>query len=300
MPTSKVMQAAGQLRPQEGDKEAALDLLRKKLVGCGLGITKSQIFLAIFALFHTTVFAHGFFHYYSEDEFVTAMARFGVAFPIASAAGLVLHIDLAILMFPVCRALMSVIRRRLLNNIIDLDHVVSLHKLASLSIVFFACIHTIAYCCSFARQAIQNGTGLRGFLALNITTGPGLSGHLMLLVLNVIAVTSLKGFRQARSKLFWSTHHLFILFLVLWTIHGSFCMIKTDTTSSCASMGAFWQYFLCGGATYLGERIMRAWYGRHGTPISKVMYVIFSELFHPYLYHFLSLKKTCLTTHVAS
>jgi len=269
--TTKVMLAASQLRPEEEQKEQNLKLLRKRMLNRWVGITKPQILLAIFALVHLTAFAHGFFYYYSEDDFVAARYKFGIAFPIASAAGSVLHIDLAILIFPVCRNLVSIVRRRLLNNIVDLDSVVSLHKLASWSLVFFAYVHSCAYCCGLFMHTVHSGKGIKGFLFANFATGPGLSGHLMLLLLNVIAVTSLKGFRRTKFKIFWSVHHLFILFFVLWAVHGSFCVIKTGRTSSCVGLGAFWQYWFCGAIAYLAERIMREWYGRNGTPISKVI-----------------------------
>lgn len=266
------MLAAGQIRPElEVLNSAALDLRRQRGLRSWKGVAKNQIPLVLFALIHATVFAHGFFYYYLDDNFVSVRAKMGIGFSIAGAAGLVLHLDLAILLFPVCRNLVSIIRRRLLNNSIDLDDVVSLHKLTSRSMILFACVHTVAYWHGSARQAKQSRNRLLGFLYANLATGPGLSGHLMLLLLIIIAVTSLESFCRTTSKLFWSTHHLYILFLILWSVHGAFCVIKTDRSSSCASMGAFWQYFICGGATYLGERILRELYARHGTPISKVI-----------------------------
>lgn len=270
--TSKVMLAAGQLRPELGTEvSAALSNFQRKKLKSGVGITKIQVLLALFALVHATVFAHGFLYYYLEGDFASTRLKLGLGFPIASAAGLVLQLDLVILIFPVCRNLVSIIRRRLLNNIIDLDDVVSLHKLSCWSMVFFACIHWIAYWFALGKQAVQSGKGLPGFLSALYTTGAGLSGHLMLVLLIVIAVTSLEGFQRRNIEILWSTHHLYIFFLILWAVHGAFCVIKTDRASSCASMGAFWQYFICGGATYLVERTLREWYSRHGTPILKVI-----------------------------
>ena len=92
------------------------------------------LLLSLFCLVHATVFLHGFF-YYTTDEFITARSAFGPTFPTATAAGLVFHLDLVILMFPACRSLVSLLRRTPLDRVMDIDSKTSLHKLTALSVL---------------------------------------------------------------------------------------------------------------------------------------------------------------------
>ena len=150
----------------------------------------------------------------------------------------------------------------------DIDSKTSLQKLTAWSMVYFAGMHTIAHICNFAYLAAKESQGLKGFLLLNFATGPGWSGYLMLALLMLMAVTSLEAFRRVDFKRFWFTHHFFLVFFVLWSIHGTFCMVKADIPSACAGLGPFWQYWVYGGVFYLIDRILREWRGRHQSFVS--------------------------------
>ncbi|KAL8699875.1 MAG: hypothetical protein Q9224_001217 [Gallowayella concinna] len=227
--------------------------------------------LLTFGVVHAMVFIFGFLNYQMKDNMDTARATFGVSYPIARAAGLVLHFDIAILIFPVCRTLISLLRQTPLNGIIQFDKSVSFHKLVAYSIVLFTWIHTIAHWNNFARLAAKHNQGFKGFVLANFATGPGWSGWIMLTVLMVMLVTSLERFKRKNHETFWFTHHLFIIFFVFWSIHGAFCMIKTDAAPFCSGTGVFWQYWMYGGFVYLIERVLREIRGRHKTFISKVI-----------------------------
>ncbi|KAL9012526.1 MAG: hypothetical protein Q9173_002719 [Seirophora scorigena] len=227
--------------------------------------------LAIFAVVHTMVFAFGFLNYHMKDNLDTARATFGASYPIARAAALVLHFDIAILIIPICRNLISLLRQTPLNGIIQFDKSISFHKLVAYSIVLFAWIHTIAHWNNFAQLASKNNLGFKGFMLANVATGPGWSGYVMLTVLMVMLVTSLERFKTKNHERFWYSHHLFVIFFLFWSVHGAFCMIKTDVAPFCSGTGTFWQYWMCGGFLYLVERMLREVRGRHKTFISKVI-----------------------------
>ena len=227
--------------------------------------------LLTFAVVHAMVFIFGFLNYHMKDNLNTARATFGVSYSVARAAALVLHFDIAILIFPVCRTLISLLRGTPLNGIIQFDKSVSFHKLVAYSIVLFTWIHTIAHWNNFAQLAAKRNQGFKGFLLVNFATGPGWSGYIMLTVLMAMLVTSLERFKRKNHERFWFTHHLFVIFFVFWSIHGAFCMIKTDAAPFCSGTGVFWQYWMYGGFVYLIERILREIRGRHKTFISKVI-----------------------------
>ena len=159
----------------------------------------------------------------------------------------------------------------LLSHLTATDKNITFHKLVAYSIVFFSWIHTIAHWNNFAQLAAKQKLGFKGFLAANFATGPGWSGYIMLTVLMIIFVTSLEKFRRAKFERFWYLHHLFIIFFIFWSVHGAFCMIKTDLAPFCAGTGVFYQYWMYGGFIYLIERILREVRGRHITFVSKVV-----------------------------
>ncbi|KAK5941411.1 hypothetical protein PMZ80_006689 [Knufia obscura] len=230
-----------------------------------------RILVGVFVLVHAMIFTFGFMNYQLKDNLTTARATFGLTYPTARAAALVLHVDIALILFPVCRTLISLLRQTPLNGIIQFDSNISFHKLVAYSIVFFTWLHTIAHWNNFAQLAAKNGLGFVGFLKANFMTGPGWSGYIMLFALMAMLFTSIEKPRRANYERFWSTHHLFIVFFLFWSIHGAFCMIKTDTAPFCFGTGVFWEYWMYGGFAYLLERILREIRGRHKTFVTKVI-----------------------------
>ncbi|KAF3940763.1 hypothetical protein ABW19_dt0207448 [Dactylella cylindrospora] len=230
-----------------------------------------RIFVGTFILLHLMVFGFGFVNYSIKDNLVGPRAVFGITFPIARSAALVLHVDVALILFPVCRNLISLLRRTPLNGIIPFDKNITFHKLTAWSIVFFSVVHTVAHWNNFAQLAAKQNLGFKGFLLANFVTGPGWTGYVMLVILIAMAWTAMEKPRRANFERFWYTHHLFLLFFFFWSFHGAYCMIKTDRAPFCAGIGVFWKYWLVGGFLYLAERLTREIRGKHKTYISKVI-----------------------------
>ena len=230
-----------------------------------------RISVFVFLMVHAMIFGFGFANYQLKDNLTTARATFGLGYPIARAAALVLHFDVALILLPVCRTLISLLRQTPVNGIVQFDKNISFHKLVAWSIVFFTLVHTVAHWSNFAQLAAKNNLGFKGFLLANFATGPGWSGYIMLFSLIAIVCTSIERPRRANYERFWYTHHLFIIFFAFWSIHGAFCMIKSDFAPSCFGTGVFWEFWSWGGFVYLLERILREVRGRHRTHISKVI-----------------------------
>ena len=124
---------------------------------------------------------------------------------------------------------------------------------------------------NFAQLSAKEHLGIPGFLLANFVTGPGWSGWVMLIALMAMVFTSVEKARRKNFERFWYTHHLFTIFFIFWSVHGAFCMIKTDSAPFCFGTGVFWEYWMYGGFIYLGERVLREIRGRHKTFISKVI-----------------------------
>lgn len=235
-----------------------------------------RVFVFVFMVLHAMVFSFGFVNYSRKDNLQVARDTFGPTYMIARSAALVLHFDVALVLFPVCRTFISLARQTPLNGIIQFDKNITFHITTAWSIVFFSWVHTIAHWNNFAQIAAKNNLGIYGWLLANFVSGPGWTGYVMLIALMAMVFTSVEKPRRANYERFWYMHHMFIAFFFFWAIHGAFCMIQPDFAPFCVSIGTqavgvFWQYWMYGGFVYLAERIARELRGRHKTVISKVI-----------------------------
>jgi NADPH oxidase 2 len=55
-------------------------------------------FVVVFILLHLMVYAFGFLNYSMKDNLTQARATFGITYPIARAAALTLHVDVALIL----------------------------------------------------------------------------------------------------------------------------------------------------------------------------------------------------------
>ncbi|KAF1956789.1 hypothetical protein CC80DRAFT_65654 [Byssothecium circinans] len=230
-----------------------------------------RVFVFAFLILHLMVFGFGMAHYGFKDTSIGTRAEFGWSFILARSAALTLHVDVAFILFPVCRNLISMVRRTPLNGIIPFDKNITFHKLVGWALFWFSWIHTIAHWRNLWVFAFNRKLGFVGFLLANLATGPGWSGYVMLIALCAMVYTAAEKQRRAQFERFWYTHHLFIVFFIFWSVHGAFCMIKPDFAPFCDGIGVFWEYWMYGGFAYLAERTSREIRGRHKTYVSKVI-----------------------------
>jgi len=235
-----------------------------------------HVFFAVWIFLHFLVAFLGFINYQLKDNSENARALFGVTFPIARTAALVLHVDAIFILLPVCRNFISLLRRTPLNDIIPFDKAVTFHKATGWSIVAGTVVHIVAHMINFAKLAMKQttpGARINAFLLANFATGPGATGWIMTATLFVMVFFATEKRRRANFEQFWYTHHLFIIFFVCWQLHGMWCMIKPDRPPYCSfnNVGVFWRYWLVGGVIWITERILREVRSRHRTYISKVI-----------------------------
>ncbi|KAL6852936.1 hypothetical protein ACO1O0_007484 [Amphichorda felina] len=266
------MLLAGEMTQETQQELAPRDRFARWMINEGY----RKVFVAVFVLAHGLIFAFGCVHYAMKESLESSRETFGFTFVVARSSALVLHVDIGIIMLPVCRTLISLLRRTPLNGIIQFDKNISFHKMTAWSIVFFSWLHTISHWVNFGRVAARNGLGFYGWLLANFASGPGWTGYVMLVALMGMVATSMEKPRRANYERFWYTHHMFVVFFLFWAIHGAYCMIQPDVAPFCTSLGAsaigvFWQYWMYGGFIYLAERAAREVRGRHKTYISKVI-----------------------------
>ena len=230
-----------------------------------------QIFFGSWIFLHLLVLTFGFLNYSLSDNLEDARATFGITYrafsfikfliwylipslppAIARSAALVLYVDVAFILLPVCRNFISFLRQTPLNDIIPFDKALNFHKATAWAIVAFTVVHVLAHMVNFYRFSIADPSATTArlqfilFLSLNFTTGPGITGWIMTTCLAVIVLFSRDKVRRAHFERFWYSHHLFIVLFINWQLHGMFCMIKPDRPPFCSfnSVGVFWvSYF---------------------------------------------------------
>lgn len=237
-----------------------------------------QLFFGVWILLHLLVAIFGFMHYQLKDNAEGARAVFGITFPIARTAALVLHVDVIFILLPVCRNFVSMLRQTPLNDFIPFDKNITFHKATAWSIVVGSAVHTLAHMVNFTKLVLTlpdttAGQKIVAFLLANFATGPGLTGWIMWVALGIMVWFAMEKRKRANFERFWYSHHLFIVFFINWQLHGMFCMIKPDRPPYCSfnTIGVFWRYWLVGGIIWISERILREIRSRHRTHIHKVI-----------------------------
>ncbi|KAJ2688184.1 hypothetical protein H4218_006129 [Coemansia sp. IMI 209128] len=178
----------------------------------------------------------------------------GASFITARSSALALHVDTALVLFPVCRTVISWIRTTPLNRIIPFDHALLFHMVIGYSIVFFTLVHMGSHYRNY--YMVSQATGVP-YWRLLFTTGHSITGHIMTLCMIIMGVTGASKFRRKHFNVFWNLHHLFVVYFACFSIHGAFCLLKPNSPPYCSSGGNFWKYWLASGLVYLFERLSR-------------------------------------------
>ncbi|KAJ9049268.1 hypothetical protein DSO57_1026499 [Entomophthora muscae] len=230
--------------------------------------TSTVVFLFVWLLSQFLIFGFAFVNYKYNGEFSTVRKALGMSFLMARGTSLPIEINTAVILLPMCRSIISLLRSTPLSHVIPFDKNKTFHKLTAWTILFFSLVHTIAHFVNFYKlQFLPNG---RSWFFYTFATGPGLTGVLMLVALLAISATSITSVRRKNFELFWYTHHLFALYFMMYSIHGGFCLIKRDHPPYCAG-ASFWKYWTLSGILYLYERVMREWRGSQNTSITRVV-----------------------------
>ncbi|GAA5871017.1 hypothetical protein JCM16303_001665 [Sporobolomyces ruberrimus] len=225
------------------------------------------------------VFALGIVKYLLAPNFSTARHHFGATFVIARSAALVLHVDVAFVLLPICRGFVSRLRRTRLNEYVPFEKNVEFHKLVAFSLVFWTLAHTVAHLVNFWFLAIlltpasTISKRILSYMTINLTTGPGATGWIMVLLLATLCLYASEKRRKRRFERFQWTHLLFVPFFGCWQLHGMFCMIKPNQPPYCSwkSIGVFWQFILASLLLFLTERLAREYRSRQRTWITRVV-----------------------------
>jgi len=182
--------------------------------------------LSGWVIFQIFIFLLGFFLQKNNPE-LSLLNKLGFSVFISRGAGLCLAITPVMMLFPMCRHLVTFLRRSAPSLDIFLPNFsIYFHKICAYTILFWSTVHGICHFINF--YGVEFIIGINTMYNLHYTIFGGISGHLMILSMIFIFSTSSYYFRKYYFDLFWIFHHFYIIFFLGIQFHGSGCFVKTN------------------------------------------------------------------------
>uniref|UniRef100_A0A3B5MEK4 NADPH oxidase 1 n=1 Tax=Xiphophorus couchianus TaxID=32473 RepID=A0A3B5MEK4_9TELE len=192
----------------------------------------SAIIISVWMGLNIFIFVWFYFTYEHGERFYYTRHLLGSALAWARAPAAVLNFNCMLILLPVCRNLLSLLRgsfvrcSRTMRK--QLDKNLTFHKLVAYMIALMTAVHTVAHLlnvewlnnnissCSLALP--QDPQQIPTYFVF--TSIAGLTGVIITLALILIITSSMEVIRRNYFEVFWYTHHLFIIFFAGLVIHG--------------------------------------------------------------------------------
>ncbi|KAF2857505.1 hypothetical protein K470DRAFT_273235 [Piedraia hortae CBS 480.64] len=237
---------------------------------------RKSLFYLCFHGLHVAIFILGWWIQASNRR-LAPLNRLHFSIWFSRGAGLCLSVDLLLVLLPMCRNLIRILRPKL--RFVPLDENTYFHRQVAYSLLFWTIVHVSAHYVNFFNiERLQ----LRPKAAIQIhyMSAAGITGHVMLLCMLLIYTTSHAKVRQQSFEAFWYTHHLFIPFFLAAYTHATGCFVRDSPEPYGPFEDGFWahclgyqgwRWELVAGMLYLGERIYREIRARQPTKITQVI-----------------------------
>ncbi|KAJ8397998.1 hypothetical protein AAFF_G00433450 [Aldrovandia affinis] len=221
----------------------------------------SALILVVWMAINIFLFVYFYFFYDLGDQFFYTRHLLGAALAWARAPAAVLNFNCLLILLPVCRNLLSLLRGSFMccgrSMRKQLDKNLTFHKLVAYMIGLMTAVHTVAHLLNLewynnSRRGLydtlsttlssledtDNGTYLNPVRSASITpthvaftTIAGITGVIITLSLILIITSSMEVIRRSYFEVFWYTHHLFIIFFTGLVIHGAGRIVRSQTTT---------------------------------------------------------------------
>ncbi|KAL8640639.1 MAG: hypothetical protein Q9228_002466 [Teloschistes exilis] len=235
------------------------------------------LFNVLFHGAHIGLFIYGWWKQ-AADPRLAGLNTLTFSVWLSRGAGLVLSVDGAIILLPMCKNILRWIRPKI--KILPLDESQWFHRQVAYSLLFYTIVHVSAHYVNFfnvERSQIRKETAVQ----IHYTQVGGITGHVMLLCMLLMFTTAHAKIRQQSYETFWYTHHLFVPFLLALYTHATGCFVRDTKTPYSPFDGApfwnhcigyeGWRWELIGGGIYLCERVYREIQSRRPAKITKVV-----------------------------
>jgi len=212
---------------------------------------------------HLALFAYGWYSQASNLH-LAALNSLEYSVWISRGAGLALALDGGLILVPMLRNIIRIIRPNL-AWLFPVDENIWFHRQVAYSMAFWAMVHTTAHYVNFInveRSQIRKEFALQ----IHYTQAGGITGHFMLLIMLLMYSTAHYQIRQQCFEAFWYTHHLAFFFMLALYSHATGCFVRDSTnpdyiptfpfysTQHCLGYMS-WRFTIWPGILYFGERI---------------------------------------------
>ncbi|XP_070692708.1 NADPH oxidase 1 [Pempheris klunzingeri] len=226
----------------------------------------TSVILVVWMGINIFLFVWFYLFYDLGDQFFYTRHLLGSALAWARAPAAVLNFNCLLILLPVCRNLLSLLRGSFMccgrSMRKQLDKNLSFHKLVAYMIALMTAVHMIAHLLNVewynnSRQgqydklstALSNLEDKGNTTYLNpirktdihaqqiptyfvFTTIAGLTGVIITLALILIITSSMEVIRRSYFEVFWYTHHLFVIFFAGLVFHGAGRIVRSQQTTN--------------------------------------------------------------------
>ncbi|KAI0735061.1 NADPH oxidase [Earliella scabrosa] len=228
---------------------------------------------------HLALFSYGWYSQFSNKKLEVLN---GLTWSVwtSRGAGLVLAFDGALILVPMLRNVIRVVRPRL-TWLFPADENIWFHRQVAYSMAFWAMVHTTAHYVNFFNvERLQVRPGLA--LDIHYKQAGGITGHFMLLIMVLMYTTAHHKIRHQCFEAFWYTHHLAFFFMIGLYTHATGCFVRDSPEPEYIPVFPFygtehclgymsWRFTIWPGIIYFGERVWREIRARRATRLSKVL-----------------------------
>jgi NADPH oxidase 1 len=228
---------------------------------------------------HLFIFAYGWYSQ-ATNERLAGLNTLKISVWTSRGAGLVLAYDGGLILIPMLRNVIRVVRPKL-AWLFPADENIWFHRQVAYSMAFWAMVHTTAHYVNFInveRRQLRPGNALD----IHYRQPGGITGHIMLFIMVLMYSTAHAKVRKQCFEAFWYTHHLAFFFMIGIYTHATGCFVRPTALPAFTSTFPFydpntcigylsWRYIIWPGIIYFFERIWREVRARRSTKLSKVL-----------------------------
>ncbi|KAH6917490.1 NADPH oxidase isoform 1 [Coprinopsis sp. MPI-PUGE-AT-0042] len=228
---------------------------------------------------HFALFAYGWWSQATNMR-LAGLNTLGFSVWTSRGAGLVLAYDGGLILLPMLRNIIRIIRPKL-TWAFPADENIWFHRQVAYSMAFWSMVHTTAHYVNFInveRTQIRKQTAQQ----IHYTQPGGITGHFMLLIMVLMYTTAHHTIRKQAFEVFWYTHHLAFFFMIGIYTHATGCFVRDSVDPDLQAEFPFyntrhcigylsWRFIIWPGIIYFFERVYREVRARRATRLSKVL-----------------------------
>lgn len=231
-------------------------------------------FFITWFILHVILFIFGVLRVLLDDNLVNLNGPLNYSLWIARGGGLCLIWDCSIILLPVCRNILRILRVSFINKLIPIDENIWFHKMTAYSILFCTVVHSIGHYVNFYKmdklyRQDPNGPFKLTAAELLYKSPAGITGHIMLLCMVLMYTTAKQSQRNKSFEAFWYTHHLAFVMLGALMFHGTGCIVR-DQNGTCRGYESY-KVLAVGYILYIIERCIRAYRAGLDTRLVKAI-----------------------------